>query len=549
MTGRSAGDSMRADSVTIGGMFSRGMLRGVTVLATLAASSTARADRIAMEAYVGDRPAEAERVLAPIRPVLQRHGFVADPDALAKRFAAHAWRSGGVRTVGLQIFKKVENGIREFEDAKLGAASTLEDALDLARTNPTAWVNEPKYRDRVRRGLLFYALALNLRAKDARDHASRAKGKKQSEYLDRANTDERARDDALAELIRSFPGFVVKADEFGSQAEALFQEANKRAQQGGTGSLELDVDDPNVIVYVNEAQQPRKTTLGNLVAGTYRILVVSATESHEYRADVLPNKRSRVVVKWGLDSVLRLDGWVGFAYSAESDRQQEQEMLSALVRASGAVDIATTLSVKADGSAVVARSYDLQRGRLLASCTLQTSRKPDIKAMEELARCVTGEDKRPTFASAAPTQHSERVAVPATTSVIDEEREDVAGSGEASDAPGPRARWKLWGAVGSFGVAVVAGGLAGKFVLDGRAAGDELDRVCADTCTSQQAKALIAEQDTANHRAWIAAGVSGVAVVGGAVLLVLWHRSGRPAATPIAQLGPGGASVGWAVEF
>jgi hypothetical protein len=546
----------------IGRMISRGTLWGLTVLATLATSMIARADRIAMEAYVGDRPANAERVLAPIRPVLERHGFVATPGALAKRFAAHAWRSGGVRTVGLQIFKKVEDGIREFEDAKLSAANTLKDALALAGANPTAWVNEPKYRERVRRGLLFYALALNLRAKDGRDRASRVKGKKQSDYIDRANADERARDEALAELIRSFPGFVVRADEFGAQAEALFLEASRRALQRGTGSLELDVDDPSVIVYVNEAQQPRKTTLGNLVAGEYRVLAVSATESHEYQVDVVPNKRSRVVVKWGLDSVLKLDGWAGFAYRAEHDREQEQELLSALVRASGAVDVAATLSVKSDGSAVIARSYDLQRGKSLASCTLPSNRKPDRQAMDRFARCLTGEDGEPAVASGAREADSRPTAQPAggaivdtsatrPAPVIDHERADTAVSAidDASDAPSPRSTWKLWGAVTSFGVAAVAGGVAGKFALDAGAAGDELDRLCADRCTSQEAKAIIADQTTARHRALFLAGVSGAAVVGGAVLLVLWHRSGHSAATPTAQIGAGGASVGWSVEF
>lgn len=122
-------------------------------------------------------------------------------------------------------------------------------------------------------------------------------------------------------------------------------------------------------------------------------------------------------------------------------------------------------------------------------------------------------------------------------------------SDDVPETRGTSHRWMLWTAIGSFGAAAIGGGLTAKFVLDSHAASDELDRVCADTCTSQQAKALIADHNTANQRAWIAAGVSGVAVVGGAVFLVLWYRSGRSAATPVAQIGPGGASVGWSIGF
>ncbi len=535
--------------------------RALAALAGLAASTTAYADRIAVEAYVGDRPADAERVLAPIRPVLKRHGFVVDPDVLTKRFEAHVWRSGGARTAGTSIYKKIEDGIREFEDAKLSAASKLKDAIELARANPVAWVNEPKYRDQVRRGLLYFALALNLSAKEARDQMSRAKGKRQAEFSERASADEQARDEAMDDLLRNFPAFVVKADDFGVQAEALFVDANKRARQNGGGSIDLDVDDPNVIVYVDEAQQPRKTTIGNVVAGRHRVLVVSASESREYPIDVMPNRRSRVVVRWNLDSTLKLGDWTGFAYTSESERKRERDLLTALIGTSGSVDISATLTVKAGASEVVGQSYDMRSGKPLASCTLDVSKRAATDAAEQFARClanekddrrVAGADRPPrlpsTTAAASTTENPTVAAASLDVNRSDGDEESDQGSGELP-ATGASHRWMLWTAIGSFGVAAIGGGLTAKFVLDGRAAGDELDRVCADTCTSEQAKTIIAKQDTANHRAWIAAGTSGVVVVGGAVFLFLWHRSGRPAGTPTAQIGPNGASVGWAVAF
>lgn len=540
--------------------------RALAALLGIAASTTAHADRIAVESYVGNRPADADRVLAPIRSALERHGFVVAPDLLAKRFEAHVWRSGGARSLGPAIYKKIEDGAREFEDAKLSAATTLKAAVDLARANPVAWANEPKYRDQVRRGLLLFALALNLRAKDARDQASHAKGKRAAEYSDRASADELARDEAIDDLLRNFPTFVVKADEYGAQAEALYQDGSKRAQQNGGGSVDLDVDDPNVIVYLDESQQPRKTTIGNLVAGRHRVLVVSASESHEYSVDVLAHRRSRVVVKWGLDSVLKVGDWAGFSFASDSERQHEPDLLASLVGTSGSIDIAATLTVKADGTSVIGQSYEMRSGKPLASCTAAVGRRADPDSAEQFARCLANEkDDRPvaTTSGAAAPRTTTAIGEPSTTAparpatetaVLDTtksgaETDADEGPGDTAQARGSSHRWMLWTSIGAFGVAAISGGLTAKFVLDGQAAGDDLDRVCAVMCTSAQAKTLIAAQDTANQRAWIAGGLSGAALVGGVVLLVLWHRSDKASSMPTAQIGPSGASVGWAVEF
>lgn len=526
------------------------------------ASTTAYADRIAVEAYVGNRPADAERVLAPIRPILERHRFVVSADALTKRFESHVWRSGGVKTTGLAMYKKIEKGIREFEDARLSAASTLKAGIDLARANPVAWANEPKYRDQVLRGLLFYALALNLSAKGSRDQASRAKGKRAAEYAERASAEEQSRDAAMDDLLLNFPTLVITADEFGAQAEALYLDANKRLRHNGVGSIELDVDDPNVIVYVDETQQPRKTTIGNVGAGRHRVLVVSAAESREYLIDVVVNRRSSVIVRWNLDSVLELGAWVGFGYASENERRREQDLLAALVGPLGGVSIAATLTVKADASAVSGQSYDMRSGKPLAPCTLAVSRSKDPDATEQFARCLAGEKDDRRFAAGGIATATSR---PPSTSVLSASPTSALPSADAStsdedngpdedsdDMAEPRTssrRWMLWTAVGAFGATAVSGGLAVKFVLDGRSAGDEYDRVCAVMCTSQQAKAIIADQNTANRRAWIAASASGVTVVGGVVMLVLWRRGKASVPTPTAQIGHGGASVAWSVEF
>lgn len=121
---------------------------------------------------------------------------------------------------------------------------------------------------------------------------------------------------------------------------------------------------------------------------------------------------------------------------------------------------------------------------------------------------------------------------------------------EPAPAPNPRA-WMKWAGIASLGVGAISGGLAIKFALDGKAADDDLAKLCATSCSGAQAKQVEDDGKAANRNAVIAGVAAGAFVGGGIVFLVLSRGggSGETASEPEVSLAPtrGGAtaSYGW----
>lgn len=101
------------------------------------------------------------------------------------------------------------------------------------------------------------------------------------------------------------------------------------------------------------------------------------------------------------------------------------------------------------------------------------------------------------------------------------DEEDADAGAMAGSAP----PWMQWTALGLAIGGLAAAGLSVKFALDGRSAGDELQRVCADTCTSEQANTLLDKQSTANRNALISGIAGGAFVVGAGVMYFLSRRT------------------------
>lgn len=516
----------------------------VAVLPALA--TRARAERIAIEAYEGQRPAEAERAMQWVRPILERHEYTVAPSLLAVRFRDRAWRNAGSRSVGTQLYKAIDKGIARFEDANLDAHKLLKSALDLARENPIAWVNEPKYRDQVRLGLLYYALSLQLKAKKERDDAALTRSTSERTRLTTtANESETERDAVMAELIRSFPTFVVKASEYGLEAEKLYELTRKQVDKLGRGSLEIDVDDANAVVYVNESVQPRKATIADLVPGAYRILVVSSTGAHEYSREVVERQRSRLVVNWALDSQLVLADWVGLQYRSAADHSKELQLVSALL-GSSAVASAAVVSVAAGKRPLITvQRYDVKRNAKLASCQV-TAAETNPEALKRFEECLEPKSGQPVVSTTARNSGSlamAQVAVPnsepdAEVSTADDEvdePDEVTSTGSSRERS-----WMKWGGIGSLGVAAIGAGLSIKFALDFNAAGDELQETCAVRCTPDQVRPLQRREDVAQRNAIIAGSVGGLALAGGVVLLLLSRNSHDAAPVSLVPTPQGG---------
>ena len=107
-----------------------------------------------------------------------------------------------------------------------------------------------------------------------------------------------------------------------------------------------------------------------------------------------------------------------------------------------------------------------------------------------------------------------------------------------------------WTGIAAIGVGAIGGGLAIKFAGDEREKEDEIDRVCAVSCSSGQLRALQDDQQAA-HRNAVIAGIAGGALVVTGVILVITSRAPSPARTTSVSLGAtdGGFGISYAKTY
>lgn len=354
-------------------------------------ASTALAERIAIESYVGQRPANADRVARWVRTVFARHRFTVQPAALARLFRAHTFRPG---IVSPTFAKRLQSNTEEGENAFMnedfnGAAKILGALLEEMRRNPLVVARDPENRALAFRSLLSYALASGRQAV-----AALASG--DADRLDVAREAVRRRDAAMAELIRSFPSKVLTTKEHGHEAELLYKRCLDELDSAGRGRLTVTVSDRNAVIYVNElAQSQAKVAIGGLPPGVYRVLVQLPTEeSREYAVEVAANQEARLDIDWDLDSMLVVNGaWVGFSYPTEQEHAFEARFVQHLVHQHTNATLAATITVaRSHGHpAVVGTIYAVKTGRLVRSSMAELTGKHDEEAIEHLMDCLMAE--------------------------------------------------------------------------------------------------------------------------------------------------------------
>ena len=120
---------------------------------------------------------------------------------------------------------------------------------------------------------------------------------------------------------------------------------------------------------------------------------------------------------------------------------------------------------------------------------------------------------------------------------------------ETPPAANPRG-WMKWAGIGALAAGAVAGGVAIKFALDGKAADDDLAKLCETSCSGAEAKKIESDGKAANRNAVIATVASGAFVATGVVFVVL-SRTGSAAQEPSVslELTRGGASAAYAWRF
>jgi hypothetical protein len=280
------------------------VLAAVVLAALVVVPSPAVAAPIAIESYEGERPADADALLAPAYAELARRGFIVQ-GALAAQVDKALSRGSAQLTAsqGIEAQKLIDRGYQSFIDGDYAAAvASVNKGLAIYAAAPGQVAREEALRDLQFKGLLVAARSYEVLKKG--EDAFRL----------------------MAEAIRSFPDRHVSTAEFDPKVNALFRKVKAELTRQGTGSLEVKVDDAAAVVFLNERfVGTGAVTVPGLFPGTYRVYVAKGAQPGRVRdVSVSAGGQAVIAVSWAIDSVLRSgSGYLGLEHPRGSGTEGE----------------------------------------------------------------------------------------------------------------------------------------------------------------------------------------------------------------------------------
>lgn len=245
---------------------------------------THAAPPIVVEAYDGDRPADAAALLQPLTLELSRRGYAAG-DALSASIREHLSADPASLAPSQVVLAQhtVESGYQHFIDGEYDVALAEETrALDVYRTAATSMAREDAMRE-----LQWRALMIAARSAEVLSRNDEAFG-------------------WMAEAIRTFPKRRPTASEFDPQVGALYRRVEAELARQGFGALEVRVDDADANVFVNERfVGTGSARVDRLAPGRYRVFATKGTSVGRVRTiEIGPGSSEVVSIPWALDSAL-----------------------------------------------------------------------------------------------------------------------------------------------------------------------------------------------------------------------------------------------------
>jgi hypothetical protein len=472
----------------------------------------ASAQGIVLESYTGKRDRDMTRMLAPFHEVLAGR-FYASGDMLARRYEGMASRPASVgEGIPADFEGRIEKGHNAWIAGRFDEAiAVLGPALYGAHANAALFAQNKKLRDLVLKGLVALALAQQ----------------RKGEISDARET--------LAEVRRSFPDAQLSRAIYGPEAVKLFDEVRRAQGEQGRGRLTVKVGAESNVIFINERfENVGGVSKDDVIPGTYRIYTQLGKEvSRVHRVEVRANETATLTVDLAYDRTVRTEGFSGllFASAEERTRNEARYALTFAREVKAASVIVVGIDYTNGRPEIVGSLLDIQNGRPLRRASLALEPEPSADRIRSLARFLAG--------GQAADDIQVQVREAESPAVHEESPSSATGTAGGS-------RTKLWFGLGAIGAGLVGGALTYKFIGDAGDFGDELNRVCAVSCTANQARTLEDNQDSANRYAIVSGVAGGVAVVTGVVLIVLWRRD-RPSPTVALAPTSGGsiASLSW----
>jgi len=308
------------------------------------------------------------------------------------------------------------------------------------------------------------------------------------------------------------------------------------------------VPSDQAVVFINERfENVGKISKGDLLPGEYRVYVqIGKQNSRLHRVVVRADQESKLTIDARFDDALATPAtWAGFVFKTAADRENLETRYAARVAqeiGASAVVVVGIDQVRGR-SALVGSVVDLRTAREIRRASVAIDPMPGAERMRALARFLAGDQA----ASGLDVEIGARTTAVRTTSDNDDP------SAAQPETEGPRTsnrRWMRWTGITAIALGLGGGGLAYKFVGDANAKGDEIDRVCAVSCTPDQVRTLQDAQSAANRNAVIA-GVAGGALVVTGVVFVLVSRSSSSSPATSVSIAPtrGGVAFSYGTSF
>lgn len=424
-------------------------------IAPAAAAAAPGSEPVVVEAHAGQRPADADRLLAPVLAELRRNGF-AGPKIAASRIDDVLSRPSRAVT-DQQIsdaLRAIESGYKKFLGGEFDVAiHEIERGLSVLRAAPAALVGKnDDRRSVVMRGLVGLALA----------HKRRGRATQATE--------------AMKELVRSFPQNEVSYKDYGPEPREFFDAVRQDLAREGKGSIAVDLDDDRTVLFVNEHYvDAGDAKIRDLYPGTYRLFLQQGNRfGRVHEVVVEAGTTTTVSLSWQLDAVLRTDGTAALVFDDEAARRDlEARFAVRVARALGAPSVVVLgIRMNRGRRSVVGAFYAADSIRPLRSGAVAVEPVvPGVDRFEALARLLAGEDEAAALVSPLADDAARRA--PAGTVAANRDDRDP------GDGSRPFKVWK-WVTLGA-GLGAVAGG-ATLIALDN--AGGARDRYERDTSTA-----------------------------------------------------------------
>ncbi len=368
--------------------------RSFAVLFVLATAAPARADGIALEAYTGERPADASRLVTPIFDELAARKF-ATGDTLAHTYDGSISRAPQT-TTGLpsDFADQADRGFKAWVGGRFDEATkVLVPLVEGAHANPGAFATAPALREPLRKAMI----ALGLSQLKTGDQAAAAA--------------------TFGELVRAFPDAQLSRATYGPEAFDAFEQVRREANASGRGKLTVKVTDEQAVVFIDEAYRAIGTTTAELVPGEYRVVtVLNKQPSRSHKVTVRAGGEATVVIDNAFDEALRTSGWTGFSFPTEAARDAHEAAYAIdFAKATNATALAIVGIDQIKGHDVIVGSLvSLQTGREIRRASVALDPDPSNDRLQALAHFLAGDPP----AAGIEVQLGAKTSVPAE-SVVD----------------------------------------------------------------------------------------------------------------------------------